>query len=490
MTGKIERSDATGATQYKMTTEIPASIVTPDRVETRLGTLRFFNGFPDDATVQILYDNLDFQRAVQAYLQGLAAIQVRGFRMGLLQCGPANRTVVVWEQLMDSRTLFLEANANTVYWGIWLDTHGGPLVLEIPPAILGFLNDAWSRWVVDLGITGPDHGQGGKYLLLPPGYTGEVPDGYFVVRPLTFGVPAFIRTLLVNDDPQPGIQQCKAHLRSYPLAEADHPWEMNFVNVSGKPSNFIAPADASAFDYLNQVIQEEPAEATDPNMLGLFATIGIQKGQPFAPNERMQAILEEAATVSNGTARAIVFRFRDPSVYCYPHSAWRPIFTAGGYRFEQDGVRQWDSYIPYFFQGEGVTPAIDVKMVGKGSQYALAFVDAKGEPLDGSKTYRLHLPGPIPALDFWSVILYDTQTRSMLQTDQQVPMASSQTPGMEVNPDASVDVYFSPEPPAGMENNWVQTIPGKVWFTLLRLYGPLEPWFDKTWRPGEIERVD
>ena len=153
-------------------------------------------------------------------------------------------------------------------------------------------------------------------------------------------------------------------------------------------------------------------------------------------------------------------------------------------------MRQWDAYISvYFLGGIGLSPATEVKMVGKGSQYVQAFVDAHGEPLDGSKTYRLHLPGPIPALDFWSVQLYDTQTRSMLQTDQRLPMAGSQTPGLQVNADTSVDVYFGPEPPADHETNWVQTIPGKGWFTILRLYGPLEPWFDKSWRPGEIELV-
>ena len=310
MNSKIEQGDAVVATQYKMTTDIPASILTPEEVETRLGTLRFFDGFPDAATVQALYDNLDFQRAVEAYLQSLPAVQMLGVRNGLLQWGPANRTVVVWEELMDSRTLAVGGNANTVYWGLWLDTHDGPQVLEISPQVLGTFNDAWTRWVVDLGITGPDGGQGGKYLLLPPGYTGQIPDGYFVVRPLTFNLLAFFRTLLVDGDPQPGIERCKAHLRCYPLAEAAHPGQMSFVNVSGKPFNMIGPADASAFAYLDRVVQEEPSEATDPNSLGLFASIGIQKGRPFAPDARMQGILAEAAQIGNATARAITYRYR------------------------------------------------------------------------------------------------------------------------------------------------------------------------------------
>ncbi len=474
---------------YRMTTDIPAAITTPDVVQTtRLGTLRFVDGFPDSETVVKVFDHLDFQRAVQAYLQGLPAVQLVGIRTGLLQWGPANRTVLIWEQLMDSHTLLLIANTNTVYWYMWLDTHGGPLVLEIPPQVLGYIVDVWGRWVVDVGITGPDQGQGGKYLLLPPGYTGAVPDGSVVVRPPTFNLVAVFRTFLVNGDPQPGVQWGKARLRIYPLAQAADPPQTSFVNVSGQAFNTIGSADASAFEALHQVIQEEPTEAIDPNTLGLLASIGIKKGQPFAPDARMQAILEEAARVGNATTRALAYRYRDPSAFYYPHSTWRTLFP-GGYRFEQDGARLWDAYISLSFCGGAGSPAMEAKMVGKGSQYAAAFVDANGEPLDGGKTYRLHLPPHIPAVDFWSVILYDTQTRSMLQTDQQFPMVSSQTPGLEVNADTSVDAYFGPQPPAGKEHNWVQTIPGKGWWIGLRLYGPLEPWFDKSWRPGEIEPV-
>ena len=128
-------------------------------------------------------------------------------------------------------------------------------------------------------------------------------------------------------------------------------------------------------------------------------------------------------------------------------------------------------------------------MVGCGSQYAWTARDANGNPLDVGKNYKLRLPPNIPVKDFWSVILYSNQIRSMTQTDQRFPSVSSQTKGLQVNPDGSVNVYFGPKAPAGKESNWIQTIPGKGWNTLLRLYGPLEPWFTKTWRPGEIEPV-
>jgi hypothetical protein len=187
---------ARAAPRMKMTTDIPPSITTPDTVETRIGTLKFFDGFPDKATVDKVYDNLDFQRGVQAYLTALPAVSIEGARKGISGFGPANQTALIAEQLLDSKSLFLTANTTTPYTVLYLDTKDGPLVLEIPPEVLGPLDDAWFRWVTDVGITGPDKGAGGKYLLLPPGYTGAVPDGYFVARSRTFGSLLFFRTFL------------------------------------------------------------------------------------------------------------------------------------------------------------------------------------------------------------------------------------------------------------------------------------------------------
>jgi hypothetical protein len=469
-----------------MTTPVPPSIPIPDKVETRFGTLNFVDGFPDQASVDKIYDNLDFQRAVQAYLLGLPPVSQWANRQGMLAVGPANATVPIFETMMNARSLFLTANNNTPYTWIWLDLHQGPLVLEVPPKVLGGVDDMWYSWVTDVGITGPDRGKGGKYLLVPPGYKGPVPQGYFVVRPHTFSVWVPWRSFLVNSDPKPGVDLVKKFTKIYPLSQAKNPPAPKFVDVSNKAFNTIAPADYSFWEALNQVVQEEPTDSIDPTTLGFWAAIGIQKGKPFAPDERLKKILTEAATVGDATARAIMYRWRTADGYWYPNSAWRLGFV-GGYKFEDNGVRLLDAYSGFFFYATGITPAMDTKMVGVGSQYMAAFVDAKGNPFDGGKNYKLHLPPNIPVKDFWSVILYDSQTRSMLQSDQDWPAVSSQTKGLLVNADGSVDVYFGPQAPPGKEKNWVQTIPGKGWNTLLRLYGPLMPFYNKTWRPGEIE---
>jgi hypothetical protein len=475
------------APKMKMTTEIPASITTPDEVKTRLGTLKFTDGFPDQATVDKLYDNLDFQHAVQAYLVGLPVASVEGVCQGLTGLGPANQTVSISETLLDSKSLFLTANDNTAYTLVVLDLTAGPLIMEVPPMVLGPLDDAWFHWVTDVGITGPDKGKGGKYLLLPPGYTGEVPDGYFVAHSHTYGNILFFRTFLKDGDPKPGVESVKKLFRVYPLAKAANPPEMKFVNISGKEFNTIGPSDYSFWEAISQVIQREPGDATDPFTLGFFASIGIEKGKPFAPDERMKAILKEAAAVGDATARTITYKSRLKDAYFYPNSAWMTPFIGGSYKFEVNGARILDAYSMFFFYATGITPAMTEKMVGQGSQYAAAFVDAKGDPLDGAKTYRVHLPPNIPAKDFWSLVVYDNQTRSMLQTDQQYPSVSSQKKGLQINEDKSVDVWFGPTVPSGHESNWVQTVPGKGWNVLLRLYGPGQSWFDKTWQPGEFE---
>ena len=472
----------------KMTTKIPPAITTPDVVETRLGTLRFFDGFPDEATVETVMGNLDFSRAVQAFLNGMPGTSLVGMRTGYRKLGVSNGTILLFESLLDSKSLFLTGNTDSVYFSTWLDLTSGPLVLEAPPKVLAMVDDFWFQYVTDIGNAGPDRGQGGKYLIVPPGYNGEVPDGYFVARSRTYNLWLMGRGFKVDGDLRPGVESIKNNLRIYPLAQAKNPPQTTFINGSGMELNTIHANDFSYFEELNEIVQEEPSDALDPERLGLFASIGIEKGKPFAPDARMKAILTEAAAVGNATVRALLFRNRTKDAYFFPNSAWMTTFIGGSYEFlSQPGVRNLDARSLFHYYATGITPAMAMKMVGLDSQYAAAFVDSQGKPLDGSKTYKIHLPPNIPAKDFWSFVVYDNQTRSMLQTDARFPSVGSASEGIVVNPDTSVDVWFGPSAPKGHETNWVQTVPGKGWNVLFRLYGPLQSWFDKTWKPGEFE---
>jgi hypothetical protein len=240
--------------------------------------------------------------------------------------------------------------------------------------------------------------------------------------------------------------------------------------------------------------------------MGLLAAVGIVKGKPFEPDARMRKVLEEAVVVGNATARTISFAPRPEEGFAYyPDSQWLNMLFLGGYEFldpppqitadgvvrsPSDGARKLNARIAFFYPYTGITPAMCMRLTGIGSQYVMAMRGGDGEFLDGSRNYRLTLPPDIPESRFWSVMLYDRQTRSMLQTDQRMPDVGSQSGTVDINADGSTDVYIGPTPPEGKTDNWLQTVPGKGFFTILRLYSPLQPFFDKTWRPSEIEPYD
>ena len=474
-------------------TPVPAKILTPDRVNTRLGTLEFTDGFPTEPTAQLLFDHLDFLRAVEVFLSCVPAASLEAMRMGMEEVGvTACHQVGIMDHLLDSTPLFLTGNTDTVYVSGILDLErDGPTVVEVPPGCgPTTVNDAWFRFITDMGRPGPDRGAGGKYLILPVGYDGPVPDGYFVSRSPSRMNWLIMRGLLVDGLPDAPTRNFREGLRVYPLSQADAAPTMEFISLSEREFNTIHANDVSFFQELNDVVQREPLGVIDPETRGLLASIGIIKGTAFAPDDRMRALLTEAAAVANGTARAIAFKTRDPEAYLYSNSRWKTGFVGNDYRWLRDdgmGGRNLDARTMFFYLATVNTPAMALRMPGVGSQYALTEHDSLGEYLDGAKTYQLTLPADVPAKDFWSVVVYDPQTRSELQTSQPYPSRNSTRDALTENPDGSITLTFGPTAPEEDPGNWIQTTPGKNWFTLLRLYGPLEPWFEKTWVPGDIE---
>jgi len=476
-----------GAPKYKA--DVPESVMTADKVMTeKLGQLNFFDGLPDAATIEKVYDNLDFSRGVEAFLRGMPAASVYAILEGFKEIGVKPGDVAITEGLIDARSLYLTPNTTTVYCMMELNLKNGPMVMEVPPGVLGPIGDAFFRWVTDVGLTGPDQGKCGKYLFLPQGYNGDAPAGYFVVRVPTYRNPAFFRILAQNGDTASAISAVKANFRLYPLSQSSNPPQQRFVDVSGVKYNTVHANDLSYFDEINAVVQEEPADAFDAEVLGTFAAIGIRKGHPFAPDARMKSILSDAVAVGNATARAIAFAPRDKSVYYYPDRQWYSSF-AGDYTFIDNGAMNLDNRVLWHYIATGVTPAMSTPKVGTGSVYPTAVRDSDGNYLDGGNTYTVTLPGPVPAANFWAFTAYDSQTRSLLETDQKKAGLDSLDPDVKPNADGSYTIWFGPSAPEGHESNWVQTMPGKSYFVFMRLYGPLEPWFDKTWKPGDFTLV-
>lgn len=480
---------------------IPEKIMTPDKVETRIGTLNFVDGIPTAETAQKVYDNLDHLRGVETFLNFIPACSIEAIRLGLGERGAVSSNhAVIFDELCDSNPLLLTANTDTVYCISMLDLEAdGPTVIEIPPRCgPGTVNDAYFRFVTDMGGPGPDRGEGGKYLIVPDWFEGDLPkdkkDGgeYFVSRSPSKVNLLILRGFLVDGKPDVSSKMFREGLKVYPLSKAANPPKMEFGKASKVPFNTIHANNFEFFLELDHVIQREPLNLFNPEQRGLAAAIGIKKGQKFAPDERMKEILTDAVAVGNATARAISFRNRDPRASLYPDSQWKAAFIGGDHRWlDGDGMsgRNFDARTCFFYVATVNTPAMTLKMIGRGSQYAFIGADKDGDTLDGAKTYKLSLPANVPAKDFWSVVAYDPQTRSELQTSQPFPSRNNKRDQLIVNADGSVDLYFGPTAPAGKEANWIATVPTKGWFALFRLYGPLEPWFEKTWRPGEIELV-
>lgn len=476
-------------------TKIPAQIMTPDKVQTRIGTLGFFDGYPTKVTVQKVYNNLDFVRGVEAFLNGIPMASLEAIRVGFRSAGSSKpNQILIFDKLMDSNPLFLTGNTDTVYAGSFVDLEkDGPIVVEIPPGSgPGTVDDAYFRFVIDTGAPGPDKGKGGKYLILPPDYNGAVPQGYFVARSKSYVNLIMVRGFLVNGKPDYATKLFKSGFKVYPLKDVSNPPKMEYISASTKIFNTIHANNFEFYNEINHVIQKEPISMISPQLRGLFASIGIEKGKPFVPDARMQKILVDAAAVGNATVRALSFAPRDQEVYMYKNTYWKNLFIGGSYEWLKNnglGGRNLDARALYFYIATINTPAMAAKMVGKGSQYGVLNRDQDGKYLDGGKNYELTIPANVPAKDFWSVVAYDPQTRSQLQTSQPFPSRNNKRDKLIENSDGSVTIYFGATAPKGKESNWIQTVPNKGWFILLRLYGPLEPWFDKTWQPGNIVEV-
>ena len=479
--------------KMKMTTDIPASIIIPNKLQTRIGTLEFFDGLPSDDTVRKAYDYLDFQRGVDVFLDEMRAASMVALREGHRELGVTkSNQVVLFENLMDSKSLWLTANTETVYASTFLDLKtDGPTVIETPPNVLGILDDMWMRYVGDVGNAGPDKGKGGKFLILPPDYKGDVPDGYHVFRSRTYGVWFILRGFLVDGDTKPAVTSIKKHTRIYSLARVKNPPAMEYMNASGNAHNTIHSNDFHFFEELNTLIQEEHDDAIDAESKGRLALLGIIKGKPFKPDKSKRDTLNEAALVGATIARSMTFASRDEMIYFYPNDdrTWFNPFAIGNHEFMAGDWLHRDARTVFMYNAIGITPAMAIAMPGVGSQYAAAARDAEGKYLNGSRTYKLTLPPNVPARKFWSIVLYDSQTRSMLQTDNPYPSLNSERGDVEQNTDGSFDIYFGPKAPEGKEKNWIQTVPDKGFMLILRLYAPLEPWFDQTWRPGKIELI-
>jgi hypothetical protein len=509
------------------------SVPTPESVDSRIGTLEFPGGFPTAETAQKLADEMLYVNAVTAYTNTVQAASLWAIRKGFADIGVNDNEFIVSPEMMDGRAVFLTANMDTYYFWAQLNLKDGPLVVETPPGVLGIFDDFWFRWISDFGLPGPDRGAGGRYILVPPGYDGDLPEGGYEIKHSRTNLVIMLgRVFLEGNSTEASEKTVRENLKLYPYAPGGEgtsigsylngdvagigklaePKAPRMVDISGMSINTLPPSTFEHFEYVNAIVQAEPASALDPEIAGQLAAIGIVKGKEFNPDAKTRAILERAVQVANAASRTLAsgampgqgFRY-----YGEESSWWNPLFD-GGYQFmtpppeigaggkilpyESDGARKVAARTSFFYVATGITPAMVMRLTNIGSQYIVASIDSDGNPLDGGKTYKLELPANPPHARFWSTTVYDNQTRSIIQTDQRYPRAGSQSypsPAVELNDDESITLHFGPEQPDGVpDGNFVQTLPGRGWFQILRFYSPTKAFFDKSWRPGEVELVE
>ncbi len=455
-----------------------------------LRDLPFRENYPTEETAQRLHDEILFQRACQIVLWAMPAMSVYAMKKGSESVfGAGSNVLVVWKDRLTAKTLVSTPNSDVIYGMGYIDLkQDGPTVVEVPPKQQGILDDFWQRPIIDVGYVGPDKGEGGRYLLLPPDYDGDTPDGYYTFTSRTYNVFVFWRAFITDGNTTEPVGLME-QTRIYPLDQKDNPPDMVFPNGSGVAADMLFPQDYRYFDMLAEFVAYEYVGPEDWSMRGMMASLGIAKDKPFAPDERTREILSAGVEVGIKMAKALRFGDYLPETLYYQDRQWHNVLNVLDVEFNEESFQNVDARVGMFIIAYSISPAMVMNMVGKGSKYPFAYRDVDGDYLSGGRAYRLHVPADVPAANFWSVTLYDASNASGLDNDQPFPSIGS-LDSLGYNADGSVYLYFGPEVPEGApESNWLRTVPGKGWFTLFRLYSPTEPFFDRSWRPGDFEKI-
>jgi hypothetical protein len=452
----------------------------------------FEHGYPTQDTSRRARDDADFERAVTAYRFWYPTVSVEGIFNGNRAVGIQDNEAV-GIAAAGPRQVGFTLNSDTPYGSAALDLKNGPMVIEVPPGLyIGLVDDHNQGWILDLGLPGPNQGKGGKHLILPPNYEGEVPAGYQVGRSPTFKVLLAVRALPVGGN-VPAAMDALRKIKIYPLATAADPTLLKFVDTTERPmdSTCLRWEDNIQFwEVLHRIIDAEPLENELLPMYGLLSTLGIEKGKPFAPDPRMKAILIRAAIAGRDQMLVSAFDSSRQDRLAWPDRRWEWVgLVPGSAQFEAPAGIDLEARDRWFAQAIVTSPAMFRRTPGAGSLYWLAVRDHSGAYLDGGKSYRLSIPQPVPDKLFWSVTVYDAQTRSEVQTDQEKAALRSMFELKDVTGAEPVNLYFGPTAPAGHEARWIKTTPDKGWFAYIRIYGPERAAFDGSWRPGDFEEM-
>jgi hypothetical protein len=447
----------------------------------------FEAGFPTNETSRKLFDEFDYQRAVLAYQMVDNLVSFYSMDVGFQGAGVDEGDLIVMERFADPKLIALTANHTTIYGMSFMNLQrDGPMIVEVPPSpFLGGLFDLWMVPIAGIGA------EGGRFLVAGLDYNGPVPDGVQLIRSRTAIATFFARGLVINGD-VPGAAETVLNCRIYPLSKQANPPKTKIVKATGVAMDTIPPLNPD--DYWPRAVKAlsfvSANKDIDPDaslVLSLLQPLGITQGKPFQPDARQRRILKEAAEMAALQSQVISFSPRFPNVRYYPGTQWEWVLELDPSL--RDGFwRDLEARINYYFQATMALPAMGTKAIGTGSQYLRSAKDSRGAWLDGKNEYHLRIPANVPSVVNWSITAYDYETRSMIQTSSNRAAIGSDDK-ITKNSDGSVDLYFGPQAPAGKESNWIQTVPGRGWWVWFRIYGPTEPFFDKSWQLPDFEGI-
>jgi hypothetical protein len=453
------------------------------------GALTFANAHAQNFSSEDLQRRTVERRAVDAAIWGMPLVSLDALRQAYYRDGKAkNGDIIWWPKGSTWKNQSLTPNTSLRYLYVFFNTKDdGPVVLDLPPAangssFLGTICDAWQVPLTDVGF----EGKGGKYLVLPPNYTGEVPAGYIPVRSNTYNTFAGIRSILASnsqEDERKGDALVK-QVKTYPLAKAGNPPAQQFVDMTDTIYNGLVRYDESIYISLARMLNEEPVQPEDLQMMGMLLPLGIEKGKDFKPDAATVAQLKSGAAEAHAWLLAKLPTFAED---WWPGSQWKlPIAAIGrktGFKWAVANYFDVDSR-GLAFSSFFLPPA----KLGGGSFYLGANFDRSGQPLRGENTYRVHVPPNVPVSQFWAVTIYNAET-SALFLNLKRPTLDSLDKELRKNADDSVDIYIAPKAPLGHELNWIESPTGKSWFPWFRFYGPEKALFDKSWKMPDIEKV-
>ncbi len=462
-----------------------------ETLDTPIGRLSFtpdfINGYPSRESVELLFDQIDFQRACQAYLWSIPIVSFAEWQKAHEVTFKARSgDVVVYDNYL-AKLGILTANATTPYIISFFNLdETGPMVVRMPAgAVAGFADDMWQRPLIDMGQTGPDRGEGGVYVIAGPGQKAEVPKGGYLAESPTSNVFWGFRAL--DRDPAKA-KALLEMLEIYPLSKSSNPPKKTIVDISGIRWSQTSPRGIDYWKSLHAIIQREPVHERDRWFMAMLKPLGIEKGEPFEPDERQARLLSDGALVGEAMAKANDFEKRLEEAHYAEGTHWHFALVIDPSQ-RAEFYDQLDGRAAWFYEAVTTSSGMVTRTPGVGQVYLGTYKDKDGDWLDGTRSYRLRVPADAPVEQFWSMTVYDVGARCLIDNPSQQADRSSRM-DLKVNTDGGIDLYVGPKAPAGKEGNWVETVPGRGWFSYFRLYGPKQEHFDGSWVLPDFEKTE